>query len=226
MISLFIKSFQTLKQPYFLRYVILAALFTIIGFSCLMGGVTFALKLTHLVKMVWLDKIIDVVLGAGTVWLSWFLFPLMMPLIAVFLGDALAAKIDEQDYDVKDTPSMPLMPQIVGALRFMVASIGWNILALVLLIFPPFWLVGYYLINGWLLGRDFFETVAVRHALPEEAERLRKNNRLKILLVGAGLVLLSNIPVMNLTVPFIAVAVMVHLFWSVRAPIKQSVETP
>ncbi len=216
MFQLFKKSFQTLRQPYFLRYVMLAALLTIIGFALLMGGVTFALKLTHLVKGERLDKFMDVMLGAGAAWLSWFLFPLMMPLIAVFLGDALAAKIDEQDYDVKDTPSMLLMPQIVGALRFMVASIGWNILALVLLVFPPFWLLGYYVINGWLLGRDFFETVAVRHVLPEDAMRLRKTHRMKILLVGAGLVLLSNIPVINLTVPFIAVAVMVHLFWSVQ----------
>ena len=216
MLMIFKKTFLTMSQRYFLRYVVLAVVIAGLGFAVLLGGVTAALKMTKMVAWQWLEHVLDALIGASTLGLTWLLFPLMIPLLGAFLSDAVASRLEREEYGVTDTPSLPLWPQVRGALWFMFTSVLWNVLALIFLIFPPLWLVVYYVLNGWLLGRDFFETVAVRHLLPEDATALRWRLKGQILSVGMGLVLLSQLPVVNLCVPFVAVAVMVHVFWVAR----------
>lgn len=211
------KTLHTCVKKYFLRYVLLSLVITAIGFACVFGGVSYALHATQLVSWGWLDSAIDAVLGASALWFSAFLFPLFIPLLAAVMGDAIAGRIDKEEYGVASAPSLPLWPQITGAMKFMAFSLSLNILALVLLIFPPAWLVGYYALNGWLMGNDFFESVAVRHVLPSESKVLRKGSRLTIWFGGIFLVFLTTLPVVNLCVPFVAVVWMVHVFWKAKA---------
>lgn len=216
MLSVLKRAIKTCKQRYFLKFLVLAAVLTVLGFVLLVGGVGAALWCTHLLKWAWLDKVADVVIGAGATWLAWLLFPVMMPLVASLFADTVAAHIERTEYGVENAPDLPLLPQIWGAVKFMCVSIGWNILALILLIFPPLWLVGYYAINGWLLGRDFFETVAVRHVLSDEAEALRTRVKWRVWAVGVVLAIMTSIPVVNMLVPLLAIAMMVHVLADVR----------
>jgi len=211
------KSLKTCLQIYFLRYVFISLVITGMGFACVFGGVSYALHATQLVSWGWLDRAIDAVLGSSALWFSAFLFPLFIPLLAAVMGDAIAGRIDKVEYGVASTPSLPLWPQITGALHFMAFSLLLNMFALVLLIFPPAWLVAYYALNGWLMGNDFFESVAVRHVLPRESKGLRKGCRLTIWFGGIFLVFLTTLPVVNLCVPFVAVVWMVHVFWKAKA---------
>jgi CysZ protein len=210
------RTLKSLTQGYVLRYMVWTVLLTALGFALLMGGVTAVLHTTQVVKWSWLDIGLDYVLGASAMWVSWLLFPLMIPLLGALLNDAIAQTVEREEYGVEQAPSLPLWPQIRGAIGFVCKSLVLNALALVFLIFPPLWLAVYYALNGWLLGRDFFETVAVRHVLPVEASSLRWRAKLPIWLAGIGLVVLSHIPVVNLSVPFVAVVAMVHVFWAER----------
>lgn len=212
MLTLLKKSLYSMTRPYVLRYVLIALVITAVGFGLTFGGVTIVLRATQIVSWGWLDGVIDAALGASALWVSWLVFPLMIPLLAAFFGDAVAAKVEAEEYGVSGTPALPLWPQITGALKFLLASLGWNILALVLLVFPPVWLVVYYALNGWLLGRDFYDTVISRHVLPAQKRTVIKGRRIKIWAMGVALMLLSTVPVVNLGVPFIAVVAMVHLF--------------
>jgi len=87
-----------------------------------------------------------------------------------------------------------------------------NLFLLVFLLLPPLFPFVFYSVNGYLLGREYFELLALRRVGPEEARRLRKAHRGKLFLTGAVMALLLTLPVVNLLAPVVITATMVHLF--------------
>ena len=87
-----------------------------------------------------------------------------------------------------------------------------NILALLLLLVPGVNLIAFYVGNGYLLGREYFEMVAMRHLPAAEARRLRKANRGSVLLCGVVIAGLASVPILNLLTPLFATAFMVHVY--------------
>ena len=75
------------------------------------------------------------------------------------------------------------------------------------ILYPAFYL----LINGVLLGREFWEVVAPRRMSFEAAHALRRRHRFKVFVSGVVIALLFLIPVLNLIAPVIATAFMVHV---------------
>jgi CysZ protein len=65
--------------------------------------------------------------------------------------------------------------------------------------------------NGYLLGREYFELVALRHHASAQVKRERRANRYTVW--GAGLIvaLFAMIPVLNLLAPLFGTAFMVHV---------------
>lgn len=113
------------------------------------------------------------------------------------------------------------------AIRFAGVSALVNIAALPLYI--PLLITGLsfllgYAINGYLLGREFYEIVAVRRMARAEADVLRKRYRKSIWLAGAMIAFLYTVPLLNLVVPVVATAFMLHLFEHLRA--KDSTAAP
>ena len=87
-----------------------------------------------------------------------------------------------------------------------------NICLLIFLLIPPVFPFVFYAANGYLLGREYFELVALRRVQPQDAKRLRRENRREIFVSGVVVALLLTVPVVNLAAPVIGVAVMAHLF--------------
>ena len=87
-----------------------------------------------------------------------------------------------------------------------------NMGLLIFLLIPPVFPFVFFAANGYILGREYFELVALRRVQPQEAKRLRKENKREILISGLVIALLLTVPVVNLLAPVIGVAVMVHLF--------------
>ncbi len=71
--------------------------------------------------------------------------------------------------------------------------------------------------NAYLLSREFFEMIAMRHMTVDEARQLRKINTPRILAAGFVPAILSVIPVVNLVVPLFATSYFTHIFKQVRA---------
>ena len=69
----------------------------------------------------------------------------------------------------------------------------------------------YYTLNGYLIGREFFELVAHRRLLPAEAVKLRQKVKFQLFLSGLIITFLMTLPIVNLIAPVIAVSVMVYL---------------
>jgi CysZ protein len=69
----------------------------------------------------------------------------------------------------------------------------------------------FWAVNGYLLGREYFELVAMRHHGRQEARDMRKQNGGRVFLSGCIVAVLFTAPVLNLAALVIGVAAMVHL---------------
>lgn len=150
-------------------------------------------------------------MGAGVI--AWFLFPGIMPVIIHFFDEGIASVIEQHDYPgTPHTPEQPFWPKLTRDLRFAFVAIGLNLLVLPLYLLPGLNLILFYLLNGYLLGREFFAMVARRHLPPAESEALYRANRTIVVMAGIGLAAMATVPVANLFAPFWGIAVMVHLY--------------
>jgi CysZ protein len=66
-------------------------------------------------------------------------------------------------------------------------------------------------LNGYLLSREYFELVAVRHFGPKEIKAIRLENRRTLFFTGVIIAFLLSIPILNLLAPIVATAAMVHV---------------
>jgi CysZ protein len=89
-----------------------------------------------------------------------------------------------------------------------------NLIALFLLLVPGVNLIAFYVGNGYLLGREYFEMVAMRHLPPDEARRLRRANMGYVSLCGLIIAGLASVPILNLLTPLFATAFMVRVYKS------------
>jgi CysZ protein len=65
-------------------------------------------------------------------------------------------------------------------------------------------------VTGWLLGRQYFELVTLRHVSRTAMDNLRRQRRSAILADGVMMAVAAAIPVVNLFAPLFGVALMVH----------------
>jgi CysZ protein len=97
--------------------------------------------------------------------------------------------------------------------NFLGLLIGANILALVLAGFLPLaYPFVFYLLNGFLLGREYFMIAALRREGPEGAKALRRANAGQIWLAGCLMALPLTIPFVNLVIPVLGAATFTHLY--------------
>ena len=76
----------------------------------------------------------------------------------------------------------------------------------------------FYGINGWLTARLYYEQVALRRRTPAEVKAWRKANAGVLWLTGIVIVFLGTIPILNLIVPVLGTAAMVHVAQTLRPP--------
>lgn len=146
---------------------------------------------------------------------------LMIPVAAVFVGfflDQIADAVEARHYPNLPTPRRgTLAGDILQALRFTGTVLLVNLIALVpylvfLVLMPPLAIAMAYGINGYLLGREYFELVASRHVPAAEAAALRRRNWARTWFAGVLMAVPLTIPVMNLIVPVLGVATITHQF--------------
>ena len=140
-------------------------------------------------------------------------FEVCPPQGTIFL-DEIADAVERRHYPARlGTAKGGLVSDLLDALRFMGVVIGVNVVALIVYIFSgPLAPIVFYAVNGYLLGREYFELVAVRHMPSAEARALRKRHWVRIWLAGVLMAIPLTIPVMNLIVPVLGVAVITHQF--------------
>ena len=96
-------------------------------------------------------------------------------------------------------------------LRFTVVVLAVNLLGLVLLFVPGVNVVVWWLVNGYLLGRLYFELAALRFHPYAEVTALRRLFAGRIFLGGLLIAAFVAIPIVNLAAPLVGTAFMVHV---------------
>ena len=171
----------------------------------------------------WIGTAIQLLGGLATAAVVWILFPIVATFMVGLFVDDIAQATEAAHYPGDPVGAGPdFLSGLASSARFAGVALGANLLALplylVLLLIPPLLPVAFYGINGYLLGREYFELAAHRHMDPEDARALRHQNRWRIWATGAGVAFLFTVPLVNLAAPVIAAAAMVHVFKSITDP--------
>jgi CysZ protein len=168
-----------------------------------------------------LEWLVDIAaLGAIAV-TSFFLFPAVMVSIMALLLDDIAEAVERRHYPgLPPARQQPLAEALFGNVVFILVTLILNLLVLplylILIWIPPLNLVLFFLLNGYLLGREYLEMVAVRRLDPAATKRLRRDFRGRIIMAGAVITFLLTIPLVNLVTPIVATAFMLHIFEDLR----------
>lgn len=163
--------------------------------------------------------------GIGSMFAAWMLFPGIMPVIISFYDERIASIIERYDYPAAPPVRVAdFWKELFHDMRFSAMVISLNLLVLPLYLVPVVNIVTFPLLNGYLLGREFFVMVARRYMTIEEANALRLKHARAVLTAGIAVALLTVIPIVNLVAPFWGIAVMVHLYHRLeRTPVLSQV---
>jgi CysZ protein len=96
-------------------------------------------------------------------------------------------------------------------LRFACLSILASLASLTLALAFGLGLPAFFLLNGYLLGREYFELAAMRHMPRNDALSLRRGNAGRVYLAGLIVSGLVAVPVLNFLTPLFATAFMTRL---------------
>ncbi|PTM97259.1 sulfate transporter family protein [Mycoplana dimorpha] len=160
----------------------------------------------------WLTVVAGIFASVGLALLLALLLAPVTAVIAGFFLDDVADVVERHDYPA-DPPgrALPLGAAIAGSVKFLGVVLVGNFVALLLLFVPGINLVAFFLVNGYLLGREFFEFAAMRFRSPQEARLFRAKHASKVFLAGLAVAAFLAVPVVNLLTPLFAAGLMVHL---------------
>ncbi|OSP55759.1 hypothetical protein BV911_06245 [Pseudoruegeria sp. SK021] len=142
---------------------------------------------------------------------------LMVPVASAFTGlflDEVADAVEARHYPgLPAARTVSIATSIADSLKFLGVILVANVAALVLyLLFPPFAPLIFWGLNGFLLGREYFQMVALRRLPAPDARRLARKHMPQIWLAGCLLAIPLTIPLVNLLIPILGAASFTHLF--------------
>jgi CysZ protein len=161
----------------------------------------------------WIGWAADVFGGIGASLLALWLFLPVAAIIGTLYIDRIARAVERRYYP----DLLPARGASIGAQLWDAISIGLrilllNLLALVLaLILPGIGLLLAWLIGGYAIGRGLFVAVAMRRMPRPAAEAVYRRVRPVVLVQGCIMALAGAIPLLNLLLPLIGTAAMVHV---------------
>lgn len=203
-----------LSDPGSRRVVWIGLLAAVAGFILTGAAAGYLLSHTALTQIGWVDTAIDLLGGLFVILIAWMLFPATVVTVSSFLLDEVVDRVEARHYPyLTPAPRLPFKEELVNAVRLFALVAAVNLLALPLyLAAPGLNLLVYYALNGYLLGREYFGLVANRRLGSREAAVLRRSHPLRPFLGGLAIAFLSTVPVINLLLPVVGSALMVHVF--------------
>ena len=162
----------------------------------------------------WVDNLLS---GASILLMMVLSVFLMVPVASAFTSiflDDVADAVEESHY-----PALPPAPRVSfgdtlrDTFNFLGILIGANIGALVLYVMlPPFAPIIFWALNGLLLGREYFQLVAMRRIGRAAARQAFRDNLGTIWLAGGLMAIPLTFPLINLLIPVLGAATFTHLY--------------
>ncbi len=148
--------------------------------------------------------------------LAWFTLPIVTATTAAFFADQVIDAVAARHYPNATLPyKVSISETLLDGVKLASIALIANVLTLPLLFFPPVYVIVAWGLNGYLLGREYFEMPAFRRLPRAEAKALFQRYRARFVLAGVVIAFLATIPIVNLIAPIIGIAFMVHMFESV-----------
>lgn len=162
----------------------------------------------------WLPALAGIAALATLLFASIFL---MVPVASMFTGfflEDVAELVEDAHYpNLPRVAPQPFLDGLLQSLRFFGVILAANLVAL--MIYPfilPLAPILFLCMNGYLLGREYFQMAAQRRMSADAARLLYLRNRHAIWFMGGLMALPLAIPVLNLVVPVVGAAAFTHLF--------------
>lgn len=191
-----------------------------------------AVALWHLLKWAllgdffnwgWLNWTVRAFGNLALVFLLFILFPAILAIVTSCFFDAIIGEVEKRNYPKLAKPRHQSPGEIaVYIAKFTLLLIVVNLLALPLYLFLP--IANFFIawaINGYILGREYFEAVAMRRMTLENMAAFRRAHGGRVYRGGFMIAMLKTVPILNLFMPVVACAYFTHVFhaldWRPRA---------
>jgi len=184
-----------------LKGMILAAVFLAALYFVFTGVANAASRVLDMVGLHWSSTDVVMVLAAA--------FVPMATITVGFFVDPVAEAVERAHYpELSPVPPRPLLLDLGIALRYLFLTAAIN-----LPMEPLYWIAPPIpaLVNGYLMGREFFELAARRRYSALQTIRLRWRAMGVVWGAGALLAVLAIVPGVNLIVPVFGMALMTHV---------------
>lgn len=152
-------------------------------------------------------------LGLVLVLSIFLMVPVASAITSLFLDEVAQAVEDKHFPALPPVPSVSFADGLRDTVNFLGVLIAANLFAFILYaIFPFAAFFIFYALNGFLLGREYFQLAAMRRIGRDNAKALRKKHRGKIWIAGCLMAIPLSFPLINLVIPILGAATFTHLY--------------
>jgi uncharacterized protein involved in cysteine biosynthesis len=217
MLAAFLLACQDTAAPAQRRALFFSLALAVLVLFGLWLGASLLLGVEHPFGTAWLDAPLTILGSLAALVLAWLLFPAMAAFVLGFFLDGLIARLERRHYPSLPAPgSMGWGDLVTSTLGLAGLTLALNLLFLPLYFWPGINFFIYYGLNGYLLGRQFFDLVAGRR-LDRTARRMMwRRHRGRLTAAGVVIAFLMSLPLVNLAAPLLAASFMLHLVEGLR----------
>jgi uncharacterized protein involved in cysteine biosynthesis len=213
MIRALLLSLGQLGDPPVLRVFAKSMAVTLLVFAALGIGVWWATR-----ALLGVDGIAAAVALAATILALWLLFRAVAIAVVGIFADEVVAAVEARHYPaaLATARPVPFHRGLAMGLTSAARVIGVN--ALMLPLYAALLVTGigtaaaFFVVNGWLLGRDLGDMVAARHMDAAAMRGWRATTKAPRFLLGLANTGLFVVPVLNIAAPVLGAAMATHFF--------------
>jgi CysZ protein len=223
MIRAFELAIQQLGDPRLRSVIWQSLLLSIVLQAAIVGVAWWALQSFATFRWDWVNGLVHWLGGGAVLVVALLLFPASFGVVISIFMERIADIVESTHYpQLGKAHGISIWTALWTGLVFLVAVVALNLVML------PFYLLAlfvvgfgailFYAVNGWLTARLYYEQVALRRMGPAEVKAWRRANAGTLWATGMVIVLLGTIPVVNLIVPVVGTAAMVHVAQTLTPP--------
>jgi CysZ protein len=218
MLTAYFRAIGQLFESRIIKLVGWSVCLSIAVFLLVWTGVAWLIANTTIAEWPVVEWIADILSGLGTIVATFFLFPVVMSAMVALVLEPVARAVEARHYpQAQAAKGLPILAAVAASLRFLLKALLVHLVLLVFLLFPIAYPFAWLAANAYLLSREYFELVALRHVDATTARTLRKQHGASVLLGGVVAAGLFAIPAVNLIAPVVVTMAMVHSFHRWRA---------
>jgi uncharacterized protein involved in cysteine biosynthesis len=217
MVRAFLLSLRQLADPPVLRVLALSLAITLVIFAGLGALLWWAID-AALAGWSWHGALAGVAATLATVLGAWLLFRAVAMLVVGLFADTIVAAVERRHYPEALATARPISfargmrMGLASAARFVAVNLLFAPVYLALLVTGVGTAAAFFVVNGWLLGRDLGEMVAARHLPPATMRDWRAATAGRRFVLGLAATGLFVVPLLNILAPVIGAAMATHLF--------------